>query len=70
VEIMSLMRDQSAARGIPAIVNIHNVEIARRFATRVVRLSGGAVLFDGAPAMLTDALLKQIYSGESGLDGE
>mgnify|MGYP003342457809 CR=1 FL=1 len=29
VEIMSLMRDQSAARGIPAIVNIHNVELAK-----------------------------------------
>lgn len=70
VEIMSLMRDQSAARGIPAIVNIHNVELARRFATRVVGLSDGAVVFDDAPATLTDTLLKQIYGGESGLDGE
>jgi phosphonate transport system ATP-binding protein len=70
VEIMTLMRDQSNARGIPAIVNIHNVELARRYATRIVGLSGGAVVFDGAPDALTDDYLKQIYGGESWLEGD
>jgi phosphonate transport system ATP-binding protein len=70
VEIMTLMRDLSAERGIPAIVNIHNVALARRFATRIVGLSGGAVVFDGAPGALTDTHLKQIYGGENWLDGE
>ncbi len=69
VEIMTLMRDQASQRGIPAIVNIHNVELARRFATRIVGLSGGAVVFDGAPDALGDAHLKNIYGGESWLDG-
>lgn len=70
VEIMTLMRDQSAARGIPAIVNIHNVVLAQRFATRIVGLSGGAVVYDGAPEALSDADLKLIYGGESWLDGD
>jgi phosphonate transport system ATP-binding protein len=70
VEIMTLMRDLSGERAIPAIVNIHNVELARRFATRIVGLSGGAVIFDGAPDALSDAYLKQIYGGESWLDGD
>jgi len=70
VEIMTLLRDLTAARGIPAIVNIHNVELARRFATRIVGLSGGAVVFDGAPDTLSDAHLKQIYGGESWLNGD
>ena len=69
VEIMTLMRDLSGERGIPAIVNIHNVALARRFATRIVGLSGGAVVFDGAPDALSDSYLKQIYGGESWLDG-
>lgn len=68
VEIMTLMRDLANQRGIPAIVNIHNVELARRFATRIVGLCGGAVVFDGAPDALSDAHLKQIYGGESWLD--
>ena len=69
VEIMTLMSDLSAERGIPAIVNIHNVELARRFAARIIGLSGGAVVFDGVPSALTDEHLKQIYGGESWLDG-
>ena len=68
VEIMTLMRDLSNQRGIPAIVNIHNVELARRFATRIVGLSGGAVVFDGTPDALSDTYLKQIYGGENWLD--
>ncbi len=69
VEIMTLMRDLAGERGIPAIVNIHNVELARRFATRIIGLSGGAVVFDGTPGDLSDAILKRIYGGESWLDG-
>ena len=70
VEIMTLMGDMASERRIPAIVNIHNVELARRFATRIIGLSGGVVVFDGAPSTLSDAYLKQIYGGESWLDGD
>ena len=70
VEIMALMRDLSAERGIPAIVNIHNVELAKRFASRIVGLSGGSVVFDGEPAALSDGHLKQIYGGENWIEGE
>jgi len=68
VEIMTLMRDLALARGIPAIVNIHNVELARRFANRMVGLSGGRVVFDGPPEALTDQHLMQIYGGENWLE--
>ena len=70
VEIMTLMRDLSLARGIPAVVNIHNVALARRFANRMIGLSGGAVVFDGAPEALTDVHLKQIYGGEDWLEAD
>ena len=69
VEIMSLMRDLTAERGIPAIVNIHNVALARRFATRIIGLNGGVMVFDGTPQALSDTHLKQIYGGENWLGG-
>jgi phosphonate transport system ATP-binding protein len=47
VEIMALMRDLGRERGIPVIVNMHDVDLARRFADRIVGLAGGAVVFDG-----------------------
>jgi phosphonate transport system ATP-binding protein len=68
VEVMTLMRDLVSARGIPAIVNIHNVDLARRFASRMVGLSGGGVVFDGPPEALTDQHLLQIYGGENWLE--
>lgn len=68
VEIMELLAGIAAGRGIPVVINIHNVGLARRFAHRIVGLSGGEVVYDGPPAGLTDALLRRIYGGESWLE--
>ena len=63
VEIMQLLREQGLQHGIPVVVNMHDVELARRFADRIVGMTGGQVVFDGPPAELTDAVLQQIYGG-------
>jgi phosphonate transport system ATP-binding protein len=68
VEIMELMQSLSQAHGFPVVINIHNVELARRFADRVVGMTGGRVVFDGTPQALTDAHLKEIYGGEDWLE--
>jgi len=67
VEIMELITALAGKRGIPVIVNIHNVDLARRFAQRVIGMTGGAVVFDGPPEALRDDHLKQIYGGEAWL---
>ena len=67
VEIMELMRRVGATRGIPVLVNMHDVELARRFADRVVGMSGGRIVYDGPPEYLTDDVLKSIYGGEDWL---
>lgn len=68
VEIMTIIRELARVRSIPVIVNIHNVDLARRFASRIVGLSGGAVVFDGSPGDLVDTDLARIYGGESWLE--
>ena len=67
VEIMALLREQGRARGIPVIVNIHDVELARRFSDRIVGMSGGHTVYDGHGEGLDEARLKQIYGGEGWL---
>jgi len=67
VEIMQLLSDVGRARGIPVLINMHDVELAKRFADRVIGMSGGRVVFDGTPAALSDDVLKQIYGGEEWL---
>jgi phosphonate transport system ATP-binding protein len=67
VQIMELIAGLGRELAIPVIVNIHNVELARRFADRVVGMKDGAIVFDGAPTTLTDADLRFIYGGEDWL---
>ena len=68
VEIMELLVSIARQHRIPVVVNIHNVPLARRFATHVLGMTGGRVVYDGAPADLTDAHLQQIYGGEDWLE--
>ncbi|WP_082308511.1 phosphonate ABC transporter ATP-binding protein [Achromobacter sp. DMS1] len=68
VEIMELLAAQGSASGIPVIVNIHDVELARRYATRIIGMSGGHVVYDGDGHGLDPAMLKTIYGGESWLE--
>jgi phosphonate transport system ATP-binding protein len=64
VEIMELLDQVSRQRQVPVIINIHNVDLARRFATRIIGMSRGQVVFDGPPDALQDRHLNEIYGGE------
>jgi phosphonate transport system ATP-binding protein len=67
VEIMELLNDFSRSHDIPVLINIHDVNLAKRFATRIIGMSQGSIIFDGPPANLSDDHLKQIYGGEDWL---
>jgi phosphonate transport system ATP-binding protein len=68
VEIMEILQRVARDRDIPVIVNIHNVELARRFASRIIGMTGGQVVYNGSPEGLMDADLKTIYGGESWME--
>jgi phosphonate transport system ATP-binding protein len=68
VEIMELIARRASASSIPALVNIHNVELARRYADRIIGLSKGSIVFDGPPQALEDSHLLAIYGGEGWLE--
>ena len=59
-----VMRDlqqinQTMAKTI--VINLHSIPLARTYATRVIALKAGSVVFDGTPEALTDERLEQIY---------
>jgi len=63
VEIMELLAGVARSRGIPVLINMHDVELARRFADRIIGMAGGRIAFDGPPSRLNDDTLKTIYGG-------
>jgi phosphonate transport system ATP-binding protein len=68
VEIIELMAKLAAERDIPVVINIHNVDLARRFASRIIGMAQGALVFDGPPAALQDKHLALIYGGQSWIE--
>ena len=67
VEVLELLARLTAQAGVPLVVNIHNVELAKRFAARIIGMEGGRIVFDGPPEALQPAHLRQIYGGEDWL---
>jgi phosphonate transport system ATP-binding protein len=58
---MRLIVELAAEDGIPALVNIHDVPLARLFARRVLGMRAGEIVYDGGPAGLTAETLERIY---------
>ncbi|SDG35426.1 MULTISPECIES: phosphonate ABC transporter ATP-binding protein [Thalassobaculum] len=63
-QIMRLIVEICDERGLPAIINIHDVALAQQFVRRVIGLQSGRVVFDGSPDELTADVLTQIYGEE------
>ena len=57
---------------VPAVVSggpeRHNVELARRYAARIIGMTNGSIVFDGPPQALEDAQVLAIYGGEGWLE--
>jgi phosphonate transport system ATP-binding protein len=50
--------------GITVICNLHSLDLARRYCDRLIGMSAGRIVFDGAPAALTDAASRDLYGIE------
>ncbi len=63
-QIMRLIVEVCAERGLAAIVNIHDVALAQQFVQRIVGLRKGQIVFDGPPDALSADVLTEIYGAE------
>ena len=49
---------------ITVLVNIHHVDLALQYATRVVGIRAGEVVYDGPASAVTDEVLATVYGGQ------
>jgi len=63
--VLSLLREVCDEGGLTAVVSLHQVELARQFADRVIGLADGAVSFDGPPEALDARQSFAIYGGHT-----
>src|SRR5689334_23290800 len=51
--------------GITVLCNLHSLDLARTYCDRLVGMAAGRVVFDGAPATLTDLIARELYDLEA-----
>ncbi len=63
-QIMRLLCEICDEKGLAAIVNIHDVALAKMFIPRIVGLREGRIIFDGPSSALDERELTEIYGEE------
>jgi phosphonate transport system ATP-binding protein len=60
-KVMETLRSAAARYGITVIANLHQLELARDWCTRVVGLRAGRIVHDGPPTSLGEPAVRDIY---------
>jgi phosphonate transport system ATP-binding protein len=61
--VMNTLKAVNETYGITVVSNLHQLDYARDYCTRILGIRGGRIVFDGAPASLTDDVVREIYNG-------
>jgi len=64
--IMDHLRKISHKMDITLLVNLHQVDVAIKYADRIIGINAGSVVFDGPPSELTKKKIHEIYGTETG----
>ncbi|SDK18159.1 phosphonate ABC transporter ATP-binding protein [Sediminibacillus albus] len=60
-QVMDNLQKINQELGITTVVNLHFIDIARQYATRIIGLQAGEVVFDGPVEEATDERFSEIY---------
>jgi len=63
--IMDQLRRIADEQGITIIINLHQVEVAVKYADRIIGIRAGRVEYDGSPKKLNKKTVAHIYGSES-----
>jgi phosphonate transport system ATP-binding protein len=65
--VMDSLRDINEREGITVVTNLHTLDTARLYCSRIIGMAAGEVVFDGSPEELDSEAVCMIYSaGSSG----
>ncbi len=66
-DVLELIAEVQRHHQATLIMSLHQPDLARRFAERIIGLRKGRVVFDDEPAKVTEADLKELYRGDANL---
>jgi phosphonate transport system ATP-binding protein len=63
--ILKYLEQLNKERGITVLCSLHFLDLVHRYATRVIALKDGKLVFEGTPKQIDDAQFKAIYGQEA-----
>lgn len=63
--VMTQLKEITESRNMTTIVNLHQVDVAKKYATRIIGVKKGEIVFDGIPSELTEEKIEQLYHNEA-----
>lgn len=63
--VMDYLEKVNKELGITVVCNLHFLSLVRRYATRVIALRGGEIVFEGSPKDVSDDWFKKIYGEDA-----
>jgi phosphonate transport system ATP-binding protein len=68
--VMDALAEINRRDGITVLTNLHTLDTARGYCRRIIGMSAGRIVFDGAPEALTEPVVREIYGqpGQEALD--
>ena len=63
---ISQLHSEAASRGVTLVASLHAVDVALRWFPRVIGLRAGEIAFDLPAVKVSDAVLRELYSSETG----
>ncbi|HEY8269930.1 MAG TPA: phosphonate ABC transporter ATP-binding protein [Pseudobdellovibrionaceae bacterium] len=59
--VMDYLKKVNTELGITVVCNLHFLSLVRQYATRVIALKGGEIVFEGKPSDITEEWFQKIY---------
>lgn len=59
--VMEMIRSLCRERNIACLVNLHQVDVAKKFCDRIIGMHGGGIVYDGPSWELQDSVIEKIY---------
>jgi phosphonate transport system ATP-binding protein len=63
--VLRYLEEVNRQDGLTVLCNLHVLSLARRYATRVIALKGGELVFDGLPDEIDEHRFKAIYGQDA-----
>jgi len=63
-KVMKILEKVNKELNVTIVANLHHIDVAQKYCTRIIGVNNGKIVFDGKPEELNEEIIEKIYEGE------